>query len=129
MALPCKIFYNSDRLELTEADKTYTAREGDSMRLICGYDLKSNPSAIVSWINPDGEPITISERFTMNNGPEEVSLKIANVDKDDNGTWTCTVEVPRNNPLYCDSDHERVPIELQLQLIIVSKLRGGVIYT
>ena len=120
-------YYNSDGPELTEADKNYTAHNGDSVRLICGSDLKSNPSAIISWINPNGELVTISERFTMNNGQEEVSLKIANVDKDDNGTWTCTVDVPRNDPLYCDSDHERVLIEHQLQLIVVSKLGDGII--
>ena len=61
-----------------------------------------------------------SERFTMNNGPEEVSLEIANVGKDDNGTWTCTVEVPRNNR---DFEEERVK-ELKLQLIVISKLIG-----
>ena len=107
-------------------DKNYTAHKGDSARLICGYDLKSNPSAIISWTNPNGEPVMSDERFTMNNGLEEVSLEIANVGKDDNGTWNCTVDMPRNNPLYCDSDHERVLTELQLQLIVFSKLRGGV---
>ena len=124
LVLPCN--YNSDRPELTEVDKNYTALEGDSVRLICGYDLKSNPSAIVSWTNPDGEPVMNGERFTMSNGLEEVSLKIANIGKDDNGTWNCTVELPRNNHVYCGSDHERV---LQSQLIVVSKLRGGVIHT
>ena len=64
-----------------------------------------------------------NERFSMNNGPEEISLKIANVGENDNGTWTCTVEVPRSNLLYCDSDSEQERVkELQLQLIVVSKL-------
>ena len=99
------------------------------MSLICGHDLKSNPSAIISWTNPNRKPVTSDEKFTMNNGPEEVSLEITNIGKGDNGTWSCTVEVPRNNHLYCDFDRERVLIELQLQLIVVSKLRGGVIHT
>ena len=117
---------NLDGPELTEADKTYSALNGDSVSLICGHDLKSNPSAIIRWTNPKGEPITSSERYTMNNGPEEVSLEIANVGKDDNGTWTCTVEVPRNNPLYCNSEQERVK-DFQLQLIVVSKSGVGLV--
>ena len=65
-----------------------------------------------------------NERFSMNDGPEEISLKIANVGENDNGTWACTVEVPRNNSLYCNSDSEQERVkELQLQLIVVSKLR------
>ena len=95
------------------------------MSLTCGRDLEFNPSVIIRWTNPNGEPVTNSERYTMNNGPDEVSLEIANVDKDDNGTWTWTVEVPRNNPLYCNSEQERVK-QLQLQLIVVSKSRGGI---
>ena len=95
------------------------------MNLTCGRDLKSNPLGIIRWTNPKGEPVTSSERFIMNDGPEEVSLEIANVGKDDNGTWTCTVKVPRNNPLHCNFEQERIK-ELQLQLIVVSKLRGGI---
>ena len=100
------------------------------MSLVCGRDLKSNPSAIIRWTSPNREHVTSSERFIMNSGPEEISLEIANVGKDDNGTWTCTVEVPRNNPLYCysNSEQERVK-ELQLQLIVVSKLRDGISHT
>lgn len=116
-------YYNSDGPELTEADKTYSALKGESVNLICGRDLKSNPSAIIRWTNPKGEPVTSSER---NNGPEEVSLEIADVGRDDNGAWTCTVEVPRNNSLYCNFEQERVK-ELQLQLIVVSKLRDRII--
>ena len=118
-------YCNSDGPNLTEADKTYSALKGNSVNLTCGRDLKSNPSGIIRWTNPKGEPITSNERFSMNDGPEEVSLEIANVGKDDNGTWTCTVEVPRNNPLHCNFEQERIK-ELQLQLIVVSKLRGGI---
>ena len=113
---------------MAKANKTYSAGEEDSMKLTCGRNLKSNPSAIIRWTHPKGEPVTSSERFTMNNGPEEVSLEIANVGKDDNGTWTCTVEVPRNNSLYCNSDSEQERVkELELQLIVVSKLKGRIL--
>ena len=115
---------NSDGPNLTEADKTYSALKGNSVNLTCGRDLKSNPSGIIRWTNSKGEPVTSNERFSMNDGPEEVLLEIANVGENDNGTWTCTVEVPRNNSLYCDSDSEQQRVkEFQLQLIVVSKLR------
>lgn len=98
------------------------------MKLICGYDLDSNPIAIISWANSKGETVMSSEKFAMNNGSEEVSLKIANVNKDDNGTWTCTVKVPRNKALHCSSEEERSYLEhCHLQLIVVSKLRAGII--
>ena len=119
--------YYSDGPELTKADEVYSAREGDSVTLICGSDLKSNPSATISWTKPKGETVSSSERFTMNNGSEVVSLSITNVGKDDNGTWTCNVEVLRNEILYCSSEQENQQrIEHnQLQLIVVSKLRDN----
>ena len=95
------------------------------MKLICGSNLVSNPVANISWTNAKGEPITNSEKYTINNGPEEVSLDIAGVYKDDNGTWTCTVAVPVNVSLYCYSELERIQA-IPLQLIVHSKLRGGI---
>ena len=108
---------------------TYSALKGESVNLICGRNLKSNPSPIIRWTNPKGEPVTSSGRFSMINGPAEVSVEIADVGRDDNGTWTCNVEVPRNNLLHCNSDSEQERFkELQLQLIVVSKLRVEYIY-
>ena len=97
------------------------------MKLICGSNLDSNPVANISWTNAKGEPITNSEKYTINNGPEEVSLEIAGVNKDDNGTWTCTVHVvvPVNVSLYCYSEQERIKA-IPLQLIVVSKLKGDI---
>ena len=95
------------------------------MTLICGTDLKSNPSATISWTNPNRSLVVNSDNFTRNDGPEEVALDITNVGKDDNGTWTCTVEVPRNKPHHCSSEKESEPRikQLKMQLIVVSKLK------
>lgn len=91
------------------------------MILICGYELESNPPATISWTspNPNLEVVVNSESFRMNNGTEEISLTIANVSADDNGTWTCTVEVPRNQPSNCS--FEQATVKRHMNLTVVSK--------
>lgn len=63
------------------------------MSLICGYNLKSNPSINVTWTNPQGEQVLNSERCTMDDGPEVVQLNISNVTKNDNGMWRCSMQM------------------------------------
>ena len=63
------------------------------MSLICGYNLESNPKATISWTDPRGNPVTISDNYTQDNGPEVVQLNITRVNKSDNGTWGCSMEV------------------------------------
>jgi hypothetical protein len=87
--------------------------------LICGYELKSNPPATISWTSPSQEIVVNNDSFRMNNGTEEISLMIANVSADDNGTWTCTVEVPRNQPSNCS--FERAIVKRHMNLTVVSK--------
>ena len=99
------------------------------MTLICGTDLESNPSAIISWTNPKGTLVMSSDTFTINNGPENVTLEIADIGEGENGTWTCAVEVPKNEPLHCSSEKESEPRVkyFKMQLIVVSKLRGEIV--
>lgn len=67
------------------------ATAGHPVSLICGYNLKSNPSTNVTWSNPKGEKVPNSERYMMADGPEVVQLNIRNVTESDSGTWKCSM--------------------------------------
>ena len=93
------------------------------MFLVCGYNLESNPQAVITWTNPQGRSITNSDRYSMNNGPEVVQLSIANVSKNDHGTWSCTMEVSSSEAHDCHPDQERPSRrkDYEVLLIVVSK--------
>ncbi len=59
------------------------------MSIICGYNLKSHPSATISWTDPRGKEVTNSERYTLDDGPNVIQLNISNVTESDNGMWKC----------------------------------------
>ena len=63
------------------------------MSLICGYNLKSNPSTNVTWSNPRGESVHNSGRYMIDDGPEVVQLNIRSVTKSDGGTWRCSLQM------------------------------------
>ena len=66
---------------------------GDSVSLICGYNLNSNPPAVISWTSPHGDAVKSSRKYSMDNGPGIVRLNISGVTESLGGEWTCRVEV------------------------------------
>ena len=66
---------------------------GGSVTLVCALNVDSNPPATVQWRDPMGNVVSEGGRFTLNNGPEIVSLTIDGVTASDNGNWSCTVSV------------------------------------
>ena len=64
-----------------------------SLSLVCGTGLDSNPSAVVTWIAPDGTMVMDNARYNLDNGPEIVRLNFTHTILRDAGTWRCDVRV------------------------------------
>jgi hypothetical protein len=73
-------------------NKTFSL-EGDSVSLVCGYQLRSNPQANITWKHPDGSTVESSDRIIRDNGTELVQLNLTNTSARDGGNWNCIVEV------------------------------------
>lgn len=67
--------------------------EGDSVSLVCGYQLRSNPPAIITWLYPNGSTVENSDRIIIDSGSELVKLNVTSASASDNGSWTCRIEV------------------------------------
>ena len=68
-------------------------RLNDTLSLVCGYGLDSNPDAVVTWIAPDGTTIMDNARYDLDNGPAVVQLNLTHTILSDNGVWRCEVVV------------------------------------
>ena len=86
-------FHCIDGPEMLPGPKDHYVLSGDPISLICGYDLVSNPPAIVSWTNPLGATVTSGGKYSMDSGPQVVRLNISNISEDLAGKWMCHVKV------------------------------------
>ena len=66
---------------------------GDSLSLVCGTGLDSNPQATIIWTAPDGITIVDDGRYELQNGPDIVRLNITRTFLSDTGMWLCEVVV------------------------------------
>ena len=74
------------------SNRTFSLK-GNSISLVCGYELHSNPLANITWVHPNGSTVEKCDRITTDNGPGVVQLNISNTHVSDGGNWTCIVEV------------------------------------
>ena len=65
----------------------------NSLSLVCGRGLDSNPNATVTWTAPDNTEIMENARYRLENGPEVVRLNFTRTIMSDNGIWQCEVTV------------------------------------
>ena len=65
----------------------------DSLSLVCGTGLDSNPQAIITWTAPDGTTVMDNVRYDLENGPDIVRLNITHTTLNDSGIWSCDVTV------------------------------------
>ena len=65
----------------------------NTLSLICGTGLDSNPQATVTWMAPDGTTIMDNARYDLENGPDIVRLNFIHTILSDTGTWKCRVVV------------------------------------
>ena len=112
---------------MTPGPQSLSVHEGNEVSLICGYNLEGSPQTKISWTvsSRKGEDVS-DNRYSKSDGPDVVSLNITSVNKHDNGTWRCTVELV-SSETYTEnfSPNQEMPIrrkEHVIELIVVSKL-------
>ena len=91
----------ADGPEIMPASKEYTALEGCPVSLLCGYNLESNPPAIITWIDPEGNMVTSDGMYIVDDGPRVLRLNISRASGKHEGVWTCNVMVK-----YSDGSHD-----------------------
>ena len=78
----------------------------DSLSLVCGTDLESNPQASVTWMAPDGTTIMDNTRYDLENGPRFIRLNFTHTIPSDSGIWKCRILVESEQ--YVASDGQLV---------------------
>ena len=78
---------------MTQGPREQFVRMDDSVSLVCGTGLDSNPQATITWTAPDGTTIVGSARYHLENGPSFVRLTFTNATVNDNGVWRCEIVV------------------------------------
>ena len=93
------IYKLSDGPELTEPlSNAFATPQGNNVTLLCGTNLVGNPIPVVQWFSNTGNEISPSnDNFSINNGPNFVSLTIFNATQNDNGTWNCVLTLNASN--------------------------------
>ena len=77
---------------VSEGPKKQYVLLGEAMSLVCGYNLESNPAATITWTDPNGGRILLSDgRYMLDYGPEIVQLNISEASESDSGLWTCSM--------------------------------------
>ena len=67
---------------------------GDSISLLCGTGLDSNPAASITWRAPDSTTVNMNNaRYDLENGPEIVRLNFTHAFPNDTGVWACEATV------------------------------------
>ena len=74
----------------------------DSLSLVCGTGLDSNPQATITWMAPDGTTIMDNARYDLDKGPKFVRLNFTRTIPSDNGTWKCRVVVESEQYIVSD---------------------------
>ena len=64
---------------------------GNSVSLVCGTDLDSNPQATITWTAPNGTTVMDNARFNLENGPDIVRLNLSHTLLSDAGMWRCDI--------------------------------------
>ena len=101
---------------------------GESLSLVCGIGLDSNPQATVTWTAPDATTITMnSSRYTLDNGPS-VRLNFSRTTVNDTGEWVCDVRVTsaqnavgNGSLVEVDPTVIGVPITRNIQLTVIGE--------
>ena len=75
----------------TEGPRQRYVLLNDSLSLVCGIGLDSNPQASVTWTAPDGTIIVHNARYDLENGPDVVRLNFTRTIPSDSGIWRCRV--------------------------------------
>ena len=99
---------------------------GNSVSLVCGTDLDSNPQATITWTGPDGTTIMENARFNLENGPDIVRLNLSHTLLSDAGIWRCDIRTESDRYIVNNGSLVRTndtvidaPIQRDIELIII----------
>ena len=99
---------------------------GDSLSLVCGTGLDSNPQAIITWTAPDGTTVVNNARYSLENGPDFVRLLFTRTILSDAGVWVCDVRVESERYVVSNGSLVRedsaiigMPIQLNVELTVI----------
>ena len=93
---------------------------GDSLSLLCGTGLDSNPAATITWTAPDMTTIMDNARYDLENGPEIVRLNFTHTIPSDTGVWVCEATAVSENGQLVQQDNAvigRATVNIQLTVI------------
>ena len=102
----------------------------DSLSLVCGTGLDSNPQASVTWMAPDGMTIMDNARYDLENGPQFVRLNFTHTIASDNGIWKCRILVESEQDVVIDGQLVRrdpSPIGqtmVDIELVVIGKFHA-----
>ena len=102
----------------------------DSLSLVCGTGLDSNPQAEVTWMAPDGTTIMDNARYDLENGPQFVRLNFTHTIPSDNGLWKCQILVESEQYVVIDGQLLRQDpspigqIMVDIELIVIGKFHA-----
>ena len=101
---------------------------GDSLSLVCGAGLDSNPQATITWTAPDGTTVMDNARFDLENGPSIARLNFTNTILADSGFWKCNTTVISEQHIVSNGSLVLMsptllgePDIYSIQLIVISK--------
>ena len=120
----------TDGPSLTVGPAWYYVLLGDSLSLVCGTGLDSNPPATVTWTAPNNSTIIMDNaRYVVENGPGIVRLNISHTSLADAGMWTCDICVLSDNYIVNngslvlqDSTLIGTPVVNVIHLTVICKL-------
>ena len=100
----------------------------ESLSLVCGTDLDSNPQATITWTAPDGTTIMDNARYDLDNGPGIVRLNFTHTILSDAGIWMCNIEVESEHYIVSNGSLIRVNssligvrIQQNIRLTVIGK--------
>ena len=102
----------------------------DSLSLVCGTGLDSNPQASITWTAPDGTTVMDNARYDLEDGSDIVRLNFTHTILSDTGIWRCVATVRSESHFVSSSDWRLVlgqeavigsPIQHDIQLIVIGK--------
>lgn len=120
----------TDGPEIREGVKDVFSLLNDSVSLICGFKLKSNPAAQITWSDPKRNLVrnNNSSRIIQDNGEDVIRLNITNTKSTDNGKWHCSISlnetcvhrvIQGQIEYNCEGATLFSPIERDIELVVV----------
>lgn len=77
---------------MESAGLSFIGAEDDNVTIVCGHQLRGDPTAIMEWRDSEGNLLdAANSTFLFSSGPEVVSLMILGAKLTDSGNWTCTL--------------------------------------